>query len=126
MGALIDHRNTGQRSVLNPLRQREREILAAPGIVERLKGWRGAAQDDHGAALLRPYDGHIARMIPRRFFLLIRGVVLLINDDQTEIVQRRKDRRAGANRNARLTTGQAPPLVEPFAGREPAVEHGNL
>ena len=65
-------------------------------------------------------------MITRRFFLLIRGVVLLINDNQPKIVQRRKDSRASTNSNACLTTGKAPPLIESLAGLEPAVEHRNV
>ena len=52
--------------------------------------------------------------------------MLLIHEDQPEIRQRREDRRARADHDARQPLADAVPLVETLALREIRVQHRHL
>ena len=56
-------------------------------------------------------------MVARRFFLLIAGFLLFIDDDEAEILEWRKDGRARADDDARFAVADAPP----FASRSPSL-----
>ena len=60
---------------------------------------RGGAE--HNGAFLesRPNDGHIAGMVARRILLLVGGFVFLIDHDQPEVFERRKNGAPGADHN---------------------------
>ncbi len=49
--------------------------------------------------------------------------MLLVDDDQAEIVDRREHRRARAHADARLALAQAPPLGVALGGAQPRVQH---
>ena len=50
--------------------------------------------------------------------------MLFIHDDEAETLQRREDRRAGADGDLRFAARQAAPFVEAFAAGQAAVQHG--
>ncbi len=51
--------------------------------------------------------------------------MLLVDDDEPEIGDRREDRRPGAHDDARLALADPPPLVVALARRQLAVQHGH-
>ena len=65
-------------------------------------------------------------MVTRTFILLVRRVVFLVDDDQSEILQRRKDRAARPDDNARLPVAHAVPLVMAFPLAQMTVQHGHI
>jgi len=66
------------------LRQLEPEITAAFSLRVAFEGRRGAAEDNGHPAQLRPKNGDIARVIADAVLLLERGIVFLVDDDQSE------------------------------------------
>ena len=68
--------------------------------------------------------GDGAGVVGRVALLLVARVVLLVDDDQAEVVDRGEDRRARADADLRLAAPQPLPLVEAFAVGEGAVEDG--
>ena len=71
-----------------------------------------------GSALRSNGPGVVARI----GLLLVRGVVLLVDDHEAEVADRGEDRRARADYDPRLATGDAIPLVAPLGLPECGVE----
>ena len=65
-------------------------------------------------------------MVARRLFLLVAGVVLLVDDDEAEVVDGREDGRAGADDDAGFAASNAVPLFGALLGRERGVEQGDI
>ena len=63
------------------------------GPVIGLHGRRRAAQDDGAAVIRGPLAGDGDGMIARRLVLLVRAVVGFVDDEQTDGLSRREDRR---------------------------------
>jgi len=78
----------------------------------------GAARHDERAALLGDEPGVVARVA----LVLVGRVVLLVDDDQAEALDRGEHRRARAHAHARLAAAQAQPLVEALAVAERRVQ----
>ena len=93
-----------------PKRSGEREppIAAAPRIDFGLDRRRRRRQHDRDVVDVRAHHRHVARMIVHAVFLLVGGVVLLIDHDQAEIGIWQKQRRARADHDVH------------FAGRDRA------
>ena len=72
--------------------------------------------------LSRATAGDVARVVAGIGLLLVRGVVLLVDDDQAQAGHRRKHRRARADADARLAAAQPLPLVAALALAEGRVE----
>ena len=64
-------------------------------------------------------------MVARAGALLVAGLMLLVDDDETKIAERAEERRAGAHDHAGRTAGDHIPLVQTLAGRKARMEHGN-
>ena len=62
-------------------------------------------------------------MIAGRFLLLVARVVLLIHDEKAKVFERRKHRRACAERDPGLATARAPPLLMTIELAQAAVKH---
>ena len=75
---------------------------------------RGAGQQPR-AGLVGAEGGDVAGVVARVALLLVGGVVLLVDDDQPEALDRREDRRARADGDPRLAGAQAAPLVVALA-----------
>lgn len=61
-------------------------------------------------------------MVARAGALLVTGLVFLVDDDETQVAERAKERRTRADDNAGSTTGNHVPLVQALAGRKARVE----
>ena len=77
----IDNANQRHLAVVHPLGQANELILLARGVEIAFQRWRGGAEDDGAFLDIRAYDCDIARVIARRFLLLIRIFVFFIDDD---------------------------------------------
>ena len=93
-------------------------------LVDRLRARRGAAGDQHRAVHLRPAGGDRPGVVARVALVLVGALVLLVDDDQPDVLQRGEDRRARPDAHPRLAAGQPAPLVVALAVGEPGVQHG--
>jgi hypothetical protein len=84
-----------------------------------LRPRRRRAEDERGAGRLRAPAGDLARVVARVALLLVGRVVLLVDDDQAEPVDRREHGRARPDADPRLARAEPVPLVAPRAGGEP-------
>ena len=64
-------------------------------------------------------------MVARGLLLLVRALVLLVHDDDTEVRQRRKDRAARPDRDTGLAAREFHPLLAALPFREVTVQHGH-
>ena len=83
----------------------------APQRVDRLGPRRRAAADQHRAVLAGAALGDQPRVVARVALVLVGAVVLLVDDDEPEVGDRREDRAARPDADARLARAQAAPLV---------------
>ena len=90
--------------------------------VHALGARRGRAGDEHRPGVARAPGGDAAGVVARVALVLVAGVVLLVDDDQAEVGQRREDRRAGAHADPRRPAAQAHPLVVALAVGELGVQ----
>ena len=100
-------------------------IRAAAAAVEGLCRGRGGAQHERTPITARHLGSYLARMVARAGTLLVAGLVLLVDDDETQVAGRAKERRAGADYHAGRTAGDHIPLVQTLAGRKARMEHGD-
>ena len=71
---------------------------------------------------LGPHDGHVPAVVARRLVLLVRGVVLLVHDQDAQAGQRREDGRARPHDDVGAAAPDAAPGVESLAALEAAVQ----
>ena len=69
---------------------------------------------------------NVARVIARRIFRLVASLLLLVENDETEVRQRREHRTARAEHDAYLAAPDALPLVIALRERQRAVQHHNI
>ena len=82
-----------------------------------------AVPSRHDALLhLRAHDRDIARVIARRFLLFVGSLVLFIDDDQSEILERREDGAARADHDPRAAGLNLVPFIVPLAFGQMAVQ----
>jgi hypothetical protein len=73
---------------------------------------RGCATQQNCAAVeLGTDDSQVARVIPRSFFLLVGGLVFLVNDDQPEPLNRGEDGASRSDRDAGSAAVEFVPLI---------------
>src|SRR5581483_10986220 len=121
----VDQLNRRQRPRIDPGGEREEAILSGPAVVERFKRRGGRAQNHHGIRLLAPDQGDVPRMVADPVFLLVGGVLLLIDDDHPDLFKRSKNSRPDADRQQRLPLLDPAPFVVALSRREPAVKEGD-
>ena len=97
--------------------------LPLRAVVKALQRRRGRAEHHHGPFHLAAHNGHVARVVARRFLLLVGVLVFLVHDDQAERLHRREDGRARADDDPRAALANLVPLVVPLAGGQMAVQH---
>ncbi len=99
----------------------EEEARIAPGARVRvaLERRRGAAEHDRNAEPVRAPHGGVARVIADAIVLLVRAVVLLVDDDEREPRQRARTRRAGCRGRGRPR--RVPPAPSSSAARRRAM-----
>jgi hypothetical protein len=96
-----------------------------PHVVPALQRRGGGAEHTERAFHPGPYRGDLARVVARRLALLVRALVLLVDDDRAQVRERREDGGARADHDALLPAPERPPLVVPLAVAERGVEHGH-
>ena len=79
--------------------------------MQRLDGGSGGSQNECGAVAFRHPFRHIAGLVTRSLVLLVRGLVLLVDNDDAHIAQRCEQRTAGADHHARTPGPDEIPLV---------------
>ena len=126
----IGNANRGQHGVSRALGHLDARpggtvIRATAAAVEGLGRWRGGAQHERAAVAPRHLGCHLAHVVARTGALLIASLVLLVDDDETKVAERAKERRAGADDHAGRTAGDHIPLVQALAGRKARMEHGD-
>src|SRR5262249_22757334 len=78
--------------------------------VPALRPWRSAAAEQDGAGPGGTAAGDLACVVARIALLLVGGVVLLVDHDQTWVGDRREDGGARPDADPRLARAQPPPL----------------
>ena len=87
-----------------------------------LRARRRAAGDQQRAAPRSALGSDVARVVAGVALVLVGGVVLLVDHDQPQLRDRREDRRARPDADARLALAQAPPLLVALPGCHPRVQ----
>ena len=129
LAAQVGNADRGQHGVARALGHLDARpggtvIRATAAAIEGLGRGRGGAQHERAAVAARNLGRHLARVVARAGALLVAGLVLLV-DDEAQVAERTKERRAGAHDHARGTAGDHIPLVQALAGREARMEHGD-
>src|SRR5262249_7036660 len=70
-------------------------------------------------------DRHVARMVARGCFLFEGGLVLFIDDDQSQPPSRGEDRGTNSDYHLNLARGDALPVLVPLGVGQVAVEDGH-
>ena len=122
--AQIDDFDLGSRT--RDARQHEALDLATHRPAEAHDVRRGTAQHDRGTGQTPDHDGHVARLVARRAVRLVRRIVLLVDDDDARIGQRRERGDARAHDDPDLARADAPPLVGALALAQRAVQQGDF
>src|ERR1700720_4595085 len=107
------------------LRQLEPEISAAFSLRIAFEGRRGAAEDNGHAAQLRPKNGNISRVIADSVLLFERGIVFLVDDDQSEARQGREHGQTGSDEKLYLSPCRGKPASPALESSEPTVQRAN-
>jgi hypothetical protein len=118
-GALVER--SGRTGHAHDLHRRQAPPVDARGQHDPLVGEhalgprRGAPRHQQRALLGGPALRHRAGVVAGIALLLVGAVVLLVDDDQPEVVERCEHGRARADADARLAAAQPPPLVVALA-----------
>src|SRR4029077_16343184 len=115
-----DHR---QVAVVGALGESDQKVFSSLGMVPTFHRGSRASQNDSASFPLRAEDRHVARVIARRFLLLVGALVLFVDDDDTQLVQWREYRAAGANHDPRGASMNSMPLIVALALGKMAVKN---
>jgi hypothetical protein len=75
---------------------------------------------------MRAEQGHVTRVVTHPFLLFERRIVLFVHADQPQIRDRRKQRRASTDRDAKRVVSQTAPHLRALGATEPAVQNCDL
>ena len=100
-------------------------VRTAAAAVEGLGRGRGGTQHERAPIAPRHLGSHLARMVARAGTLLVAGLVLLVDDDEAQVAERAKERRAGADDHTGRTAGDHIPLVQTLTRRKTRMEHSD-
>ena len=117
----VDDLHLRERPAVHPLGHRHSAIATPPRVVKRLQGRRGRTEHHQGAGALRAHDRDAPCVVSGTLLLLVGGIVLFIDDNESQIVQRGEHRRPRAYDHVDLAAPDAMPLIVSRAGRQPAV-----
>ena len=90
------------------------------------QGRRGAAQDQHGPAVLTPVTRHFPGVVGRTFLLFITGLLFLVYHYEAQILKRGEDRASHPDQHIGFPGAHLVPDVAPFILRQLAVGHGHF
>ncbi len=123
--AHVDHGHARHRPLEHTRLHLHQRVAALERVGVGLDRRRRRSDHHQRIRELASHDRHVAAVIPRRLVLLVRGVVLLIDDDQAGRGERRKYRGPRADHDVDIAPPDAVPLIVSFAVRQPAVLNGN-
>ena len=115
--AHVDHFDRRHAETVDPVRQVDAFQLL-PGFGTRGRG----AQHKEGFVRLRPLASDLPGVVAWVALLLVGRVVLLVDHNQPEVVQRSEDRRPRADADRRLAGPEPLPFVEPLSSRKRRME----
>ena len=87
---------------------------------------RCRAQQKHAITLLHSLPRNFTCVIARRLILFVGRILFFIDNDETQVLQWGKNRRARADHYLGPAFANAVPLVKPFSGRHAAMEKRHL
>ena len=119
--AQIDEIHTRRPRAAGTLRQHQLRVTTLRDILQSLERRGGGTQDDGHTRALRAPHGEIARRVTEAFVLFIRGVVLLVDDDEPELLEGREYRGASADDDPRAAAVGAAPRIAARAHGETRV-----
>ena len=114
-----------KRTIENAALERRDGVLPRDGVLIRLHGRSGGSKHHESVLATAPHDGDVAAVIPRCLLLLVRAIVLFIDDDQANLRQRREDGRTRADDDIDLSAVNPVPLIVALAVRQSAVLNGH-
>ena len=123
--AHVDDGHVRERPVEDPALEHDALVFAGHRVVIALHRRRRGSEDDERACALRADDRDVARVVARDLLLLVRAVVLLVDDDQADALERREHGRARAHDDVDVAAADALPLVVALAVGEAAVLDGD-
>ncbi|MNS64807.1 hypothetical protein D3C86_1120100 [compost metagenome] len=109
MAAHIDKMQVRHRRIAETRMQVNGVITSRTAVDLTFHRRRGRDQHDRELGDPRPDDGHIACIIKDAVFLLVGRVVLFIDNDETEIVERQEKRRTRTGHHLHFTSDGLPP-----------------
>jgi hypothetical protein len=111
LAAHVDEPGFGQPRRGVAARQRHPLVTAACDIDHGFERGRRRYQHDRDVRQRGAQYRHVARLVADPLFLLVGRIVLLIDDDQSEIGERQEQGRTGADHDRRPPGGDRPPGV---------------
>jgi hypothetical protein len=114
--------STFDRSLTQPQQTIATAASFGGGVGPAFERRRRRTEDDFDGALAGTEDSQVARRIADAVLLFEGGVVLLVDDDQAELGQRREDGQAGAEHDARFAGQGGAPVAAARGLAELAVQ----
>ncbi len=111
----VHGRDVGQGRRAEPARQPQPAIAPGLGVDPRLDRGRGGGEHDRRLLEPRAHDAHVAGVVDDAVLLLVGALVLLVDDDQAEIGEGQKQRRARPDDRPRLPARDRAPGPLPLA-----------
>ena len=126
LAAEIDQLDLGQLTTRHPAGQPQ--MPGETALDQRRGLHRGGCggKNHRHPEVLRRHQGKVAGVVARRILLFVRGVVLLVDHDQTEVLERREKRRAGADHDLRPAFANPLPLPPAITFGEGGMEDRGL
>ena len=122
----VGDQHLGKRQIVEPLMKGKDLIASVFGSVCRFNRRRGRAEQQQRVVLRTAELRDVARVVARRIFGLITRLLLFIQNDEPEVLQRCEHRAARAQHDAHLTAADALPLVVALGERQRAVQHRDV
>ena len=120
----IDGLDRRQMLAAEPLRQMQMRVAAALGVHHGLDRRRGGGEHDRNFGLARAHHRHVAGVIAHAVLLLVGGIVLLIDHDQTQVGIGQEQRRARADHHRHLARRNRGPGARALSRRDLGMPFG--
>ncbi len=124
--AHIRQNDLRQTALIEALRQAAEAVIPLAGVIGRLHRGGGGAQHQTGSLLYAAVFGNIPCVVARGFFRFVGALLLLVQYDEAQPLQRGKYRRAGPQHHRGLAPADALILVPPFRQPQAAVQQRHL
>ena len=119
----VDHTENRQHATVVAMAQFEQIVFPLPAVLESFQRRRGRPEQHRARFHLPAHHGQIARMVTRPLVLLVRIVMLLVDDDEPWIFQGRENRPTRSDHNARLPAPHPVPFVVALPLAQMTVQH---